>query len=88
MYSVSIITLSVGPVLSVSTEKLTKPVKMFAKRKNPSWLKSTADTKHTLEHLTCLVVGSPSLRGRGGDWVGVAVGVVCGEGRGLWRMKH
>ena len=56
MYKISTIRLSVAPVFSVSTKKLTRPVKMLAKRKNPSWLKSTADTKHTLERLTFLVV--------------------------------
>ena len=76
MYSTNITILSVTPALSVSTEKLTKPVRMLAKKKNPSWLKSTAETKHTLwlKHLTCLSV-SP--------WGGGDHGVgVCGDGRG------
>lgn len=58
IYDTSIMTPSPVPVFNVSNEKLTIPVKIFANRKNPSWLKSTADTKHTLECLTSLVLSS------------------------------
>ena len=36
IYNTSIITLRVAPVFSVSTKKLTRPVNILAKRKNPS----------------------------------------------------
>ena len=36
IYNISITILSVTPVFSVSIEKFTRPVKMLAKKKNPS----------------------------------------------------
>ena len=83
MYRTSITTLTIVPQFNVSTKKFTTPVKTFASKKNPNWLKSTADTKHRSKYLTCFRL-SPLLvemevEGGCGRW---------GGGRGRWRTEE